>query len=38
MISQKVIFMVTTEKGVPIDYTAEDAKKDLETLKEVLGR
>lgn len=26
-----------SERGVPLDYTVEDAKKDLQTLKEVLG-
>ena len=32
------MLLLLNEKGVPIDYTAKDAKKDLETLKEVLGR
>jgi predicted HTH domain antitoxin len=32
------MLMLLNEKGVPVDYTAEDAKKDLKTLKEVLGR
>lgn len=32
------MLMLLSEKGVPIDYTAEDAQKDLKTLKEVLGR
>ncbi len=26
------------EKRIPIDYTAKDVEKDLETLKEALGR
>jgi len=29
---------ILKEKKVPIDYTAEDAEKDLKTLKRVLGR
>jgi predicted HTH domain antitoxin len=32
------MLMLLNEKGVSIDYTAEDAEKDLKTLKEVLGR
>lgn len=32
------MLILLNEKGVPIDYTAEDAVKDLKTLKEVLGR
>jgi len=32
------MLMLLSERGVPIDYTAEDAQKDLKTLKEVLGR
>lgn len=32
------MLMLLCEKGVPLDYTAEDAKKDLRTLEEVLGR
>jgi predicted HTH domain antitoxin len=32
------MLMLLSEKGVPIDYTAEDAKDDLQTLREVLGR
>ncbi len=32
------ILMLLAEKGVPIDHTAKDARKDLKTLKEVLGR
>ena len=31
------MLMLLNEKGVPIDYTAADAEKDLKTLKEVLG-
>ena len=31
------MLMLLNEKGVPIDYTVEDAEKDLKTLKEVLG-
>ena len=27
-----------SERGVPLDYTAKDAEKDLQTLEEVLGR
>ena len=32
------MLMLLNERGVPVDYTAGDAKHDLETLKEVLGR
>jgi predicted HTH domain antitoxin len=32
------MLMLLGERGVPIDYTSEDAKDDLQTLKEVLGR
>lgn len=32
------MLMLLNERGVPMDYTAKDAKKDLQTLKEVLGR
>ena len=32
------MLMLLNEKRVPVDYTAEDAKMDLRTLKEVLGR
>jgi predicted HTH domain antitoxin len=32
------MLMLLRERGVPIDYTSEDAKEDLQTLKEVLGR
>ncbi|MCX6680779.1 MAG: UPF0175 family protein [Methanothrix sp.] len=32
------MLMLLNERGVPIDYTSEDAKDDLQTLKEVLGR
>lgn len=32
------MLLLLNEKGIPIDYTAKDAEKDLETLKEVLGR
>lgn len=32
------MLMLLAEKGVPLDYTAEDAEMDLSTLKEVLGR
>lgn len=32
------MLMLLAEKGIPLDYTAEDAEKDLSTLKEVLGR
>jgi predicted HTH domain antitoxin len=32
------MLMLLNERGVPIDYTSEDAKDDLQTLKEVLSR
>ena len=32
------MLMLLNERGVPIDYSAADAQKDLKTLKEVLGR
>lgn len=32
------MLMLLSERGVPLDYTAEDAKDDLRTLKEVLNR
>ena len=32
------MLLLLNEKGIPIDYTAKDAEKDLETLKEALGR
>lgn len=32
------MLMLLSERGVPLDYTVQDAKKDLKTLKEVLGR
>jgi predicted HTH domain antitoxin len=32
------MLMLLNEKGVPLDYTAEDAAKDLKTLHEVLGK
>jgi predicted HTH domain antitoxin len=32
------MLMLLSERGVPMDYTADDAEKDLQTLKEVLGR
>jgi predicted HTH domain antitoxin len=32
------MLMLLCEKGVPLDYTAEDARKDLRTLEDVLGR
>jgi len=32
------MLMLLNEKGVPIDYTAKDAEKDLKTLEEVLSR
>ncbi|MHB8118318.1 MAG: UPF0175 family protein [Methanothrix sp.] len=31
------MLMLLSERGVPLDYTADDAKKDLQTLKVVLG-
>ena len=30
--------MLLSESGVPLDYTADDAEKDLQTLEVVLGR
>ena len=32
------MLLLLNEKGIPIDYTAKDAEKDLDTLKESLGR
>ena len=32
------MLMLLSEKGVPLDYTADDAKKDLKMLDVVLGR
>ena len=32
------MLMLLSEKGVPIDYTSEDAKEDLQTLRDVLDR
>jgi AbrB family transcriptional regulator (stage V sporulation protein T) len=32
------MLMLLSESGVPLDYTANDAEKDLQTLEEVLGR
>ena len=32
------MLMVLNEKGIPIDYTAKDAEKDLKTLREELSR
>ncbi len=32
------MLMLLSERGVSLDYTAIDAKKDLQTLKEVLDR
>jgi len=32
------MLMLLNEKGVPLDYTADDAEKDLKTLQEALGR
>ena len=32
------MLMLLNERGVPVDCTAGDAKHDLETLKEALGR
>ncbi len=32
------MLMLLNERGVPLDYTAEDAEKDLKNLQEVLGR
>jgi hypothetical protein len=30
--------LLLTERGVPLDYTTDDAEKDLQTLESVLGR
>ncbi len=32
------MLMLLSERGVPLDYTADDAEKDLRTLEEELGR
>lgn len=32
------MLMLLSERGVPLDYAAIDAEKDLQTLKEVLSR
>ena len=32
------MLMLLSERGVPLDYTADDAEKDLMTLEVVLGR
>ncbi len=32
------MLMLLNERGVPLDYTGEDAEKDLKNLQEVLGR
>lgn len=32
------MLMLLNERGVPLDYSAEDAKDDLRTLREVLSR
>jgi predicted HTH domain antitoxin len=32
------MLMLLGERGVPLDYTAEDAKDDILTLESVLGR
>ena len=32
------MLLLLRERGVPLDYTAEDAAEDLQTLKEVLAR
>ena len=32
------MLMLLNERGVPLDYTADDAIKDLQTLEVVLGR
>ena len=32
------MLMLLSERGVPLDYMAKDAEKDLQTLREVLGR
>jgi len=31
------MLMLLSERGVPLDYTAEDAQEDLRTLREVLS-
>lgn len=35
---KRKMLMLLSERGVPLDYAAIDAKKDLKTLKEALGR
>jgi predicted HTH domain antitoxin len=32
------MLMLLSERGVPLDYTVDDAEKDLRTLDSVLGR
>ena len=32
------MLMLLSERGVPLDYTADDAEKDIQTLEEALGR
>jgi len=32
------MLMLLSERGVPLDYTADDAEMDFKTLKSVLGR
>jgi predicted HTH domain antitoxin len=32
------MIILLSERGVPLDYTAQDANKDLEILKEALGQ
>ncbi len=32
------MLLLLSVRGVPLDYTADDAEKDLQTLEEVLGR
>jgi len=36
--SKWVMQVLLSERGVPLDYTADDAEKDFHTLKSVLGR
>jgi predicted HTH domain antitoxin len=31
------MLMLLSERGVPLDYTVDDAKKDLHTLEVMLG-
>lgn len=35
--NKQKMLMLLSERGVPLDYTVQESKKDLQTLKEVLG-